>query len=148
MTNDLNYFNCPNSPHDQAPSWPFHYLSFTKVAKRFQLCKFSSKKLRIRPSSFLWHKVVYINSTGCYGRLQRFRKMLFVNRVFYECYSRATFSMNAIREPRFLWMLFASHVFYGFVRNSADSLMTVVFLSSAKGVAICDGVLSSSSTCL
>ena len=27
-------------------------LSFTKVAKRFQLCKFSSKKLRIRPSSF------------------------------------------------------------------------------------------------
>ena len=77
-------------------------LSFTKVAKRFHLCKFSSKKLRIRPSSFLWHKVVCINSTGCYGRLQRFRKMLFVNRVFYECYSRATFSMNAIREPRFL----------------------------------------------
>ena len=148
MTNDLNYFNCPNSPHDQAPSWPFHYLSFTKVAKRFQLCKFSSKKLRIRPSSFLWHKVVCINSTGGYGRLQRFRKMLFANRVFYECYSRAAFSMNAIREPRFLWMLFASRVFYGSVRNSGDSLMTVVFLSSAKGVAVCDGVLSSSSTCL
>ena len=148
MTNDLNYFNCPNSPHDQTPSWPFHYLSFTKVAKRFQLCKFSSKKLRIRPSSFLWHKVVCIYCTGCYGWLRRFRKMLFVNRVFYECYSRATFSMNAIREPRFLWMLFASHVFYGSVRNSGDSLMTVVFLSSAKGVAVCDGVLSSSSTCL
>ena len=113
-------------------------LSFTKVAKRFQLCKFSSKKLRIYPSSFLWHKVVCINSTGCYGRLQRFRKMLFASRVFYECYSRATFSMNAIREPRF----------YGSVRNSADSLMTVVFMSSAKGVAVCDGVLSSSSTCL
>ena len=79
-------------------------LSFTKVAKRFQLCKFSSKKLRIYPSSFLWHKVVCINSTGCYGRLQRFRKMLFVNRVFYECYSRVAFSMNAIREPRFLWI--------------------------------------------
>ena len=123
-------------------------LSFTKVAKRFQLCKFSSKKLRIRPSSFLWYKVVCINSTGCYGRLQRFRKMLFVNRVFYECYSRATFSMNAIRESRFLWMLFARHVFYGSVRNSGYSLMTVVFLSSAKGVAVCDGVLSSSSTCL
>ena len=148
MTNDLNYFNCPNSPHDQTPSWPFHYLSFTKVPKRFQLCKFSSKKLRIYPSSFLWHKVVCINSTGCYGRLQRFRKMLFANRVFYECYSWIAFSMNAIREPRFLWMLFASHVFYGSVRNSADSLMTVVFLSSAKGVAVCDGVLSSSSTCL
>ena len=154
MTNDLNDHNdhkccnCPNSPHDQAPSWPFHYLSFTKVAKRFQLCKFSSKKLRIYPSSFLWHKVVCINSTGCYGRLRRFRKMLFASRVFYECYSRATFSMNVIRESRFLWMLFASHVFYGFVRNSADSLMTVVFLSSAKGVAVCDGVLSSSSTCL
>ena len=123
-------------------------LSFTKVAKRFQLCKFSSKKLRIYPSSFLWHKVVCIYCTGCYGRLQRFRKMLFVNRVFYECYSRAAFSMNAIRESRFLWMLFASHVFYGSVRNSADLLMTVVFLSSAKGVAVCDGVLSSSSTCL
>ena len=151
MTNDLNDHkccNCPNSPHDQAPSWPFHYLSFTKVAKRFQLCKFSSKKLRIRPSSFLWYKVVCINSTGSYGRLQRFRKMLFANRVFYECYSRAAFSMNAIREPRFLWMLFASHVFYGSVRNSGYSLMTVVFLSSAKGVAVCDGVLSSSSTCL
>ena len=177
MTNDLNYFNCPYSPHDQTTSWPFHYLSFTKVAKRFQLCKFSSKKLRIRPSSFLWHKVVCINSTGGYGRLQRFRKMLFANRVFYECYSRAAFSMNAIREPRFLWMLFASRVFYecysramfsmnvirelrflwmlfasrvfyGSVRNSGDSLMTVVFMSSAKGVAICDGVLSSSSTCL
>ena len=154
MTNDLNDHNdhkccnCPNSPHDQTPSWPFHYLSFTKVAKRFQLCKFSSKKLRIYPSSFLWHKVVCIYCTGCYGRLQRFRKMLFANRVFYECYSRATFSMNAIREPRFLWMLFASHVFYGSVRNSADLLMTVVFLSSAKGVAVCDGVLSSSSTCL
>ena len=148
MTNDLNDFNCPNSPHDQAPSWPFHYLSFTKVAKRFQLCKFSSKKLRIYPSSFLWHKVVCIYCTGCYGRLQRFRKMLFVNRVFYECYSRAAFSMNAIREPRFLWMLFASRVFYGSVRNSGDSLITVVFMSSAKGVAVCDGVLSSSSTCL
>ena len=123
-------------------------LSFTKVAKRFQLCKFSSKKLRIYPSSFLWHKVVCIYCTGCYGRLQRFRKMLFVNRVFYECYSRAAFSMNAIRESRFLWMLFASRVFYGSVRNSGDSLMTVVFMSSAKGVAICDGVLSSSSTCL
>ena len=48
--------------------------------------------------------------------------------------------MNAIRESRFLWMLFASHVFYGSVRNSADLLMTVVFMSSAKGVAICDGV--------
>ena len=148
MTNDLNYFNCPYSPHDQTTSWPFHYLSFTKVAKRFQLCKFSSKKLRIYPSSFLWHKVVCINSTGCYGRLQRFRKMLFANRVFYECYSRAAFSMNAIRESRFLWMLFASHVFYGSVRNSGYLLMTVVFLSSAKGVAVCDGVLSSSSTCL
>ena len=123
-------------------------LSFTKVAKRFQLCKFSSKKLRIYPSSFQWHKVVCIYCTGYYGRLQRFRKMLFVNRVFYECYSRAAFSMNAIREPRFLWMLFASHVFYGSVRNSADLLMTVVFMSSAKGVAVCDGVLSSSSTCL
>ena len=123
-------------------------LSFTKVAKRFQLCKFSSKKLRIRPSSFLWHNVVCINSTGCYGRLRRFRKMLFVNRVFYGCYSRIAFSMNAIREPRFLWMLFASRVFYGSVRNRADLLMTVVFMSSAKGVAICDGVLSSSSTCL
>ena len=123
-------------------------LSFTKVAKRFQLCKFSSQKLRIYPSSFLWHKVVCIYCTGRYGRLQRFRKMLFVNRVFYECYSRAAFSMNAIREPRFLWMLFASHVFYESVRNSADSLMTVVFMSSAKGVAICDGVLSSSSTFL
>ena len=123
-------------------------LSFTKVAKRFQLCKFSSKKLRIYPSSFLWHKVVFIYCTGCYGRLRSFEKMLFVNRVFYECYSRAAFSMNAIREPRFLWMLFASRVFYGSVRNSADSLMTVVFLSSAKGVAVCDGVLSSSSTCL
>ena len=154
MTNDLNDHNdhkccnCPYSPHDQTPSWPFHYLSFTKVAKRFQLCKFLSKKLRIYPSSFLWHKVVCIYCTGRYGRLQRFRKMLFVNRVFYECYSRATFSMNAIRESRFLWMLFASHVFYGSVRNSGDSLMTVVFLSSAKGVAVCDGVLSSSSTCL
>ena len=148
MTNDLNYFNCPNSPHDQTPSWPFHYLSFTKVAKRFQLCKFLSKKLRIRPSSFLWHKVVCINSTGGYGRLQRFRKMLFANRVFYECYSWIAFYMNAIRESRFLWMLFASRVFYGSVRNSGDSLMTVVFLSSAKGVAVCDGVLSSSSTCL
>ena len=157
MTNDLNDLNdlndhkccnCPNSPHDQTPSWPFHYLSFTKVAKRFQLCKFLSKKLRIYPSSFLWHKVVCIYCTGRYGRLQRFRKMLFVNRVFYECYSRVAFSMNAIRESRFLWMLFASHVFYGSVRNSADLLMTVVFLSSAKGVAVCDGVLSSSSTCL
>ena len=151
MTNDLNDHkccNCPNSPHDQTTSWPFHYLSFTKVAKRFQLCKFSSKKLRIYPSSFLWHKVVCINSTGCYGRLQRFRKMLFANRVFYECYSRVAFYMNAIREPRFLWMLFASRVFYGSVRNRADSLMTVVFMSSAKGVAVCDGVLSSSSTCL
>ena len=77
-------------------------LSFTKVAKRFQLCKFSSKKLRIYPSSFLWHKVVCIYCTGRYGRLQRFRKMLFVNRVFYECYSRVAFSMNAIRESRFL----------------------------------------------
>ena len=148
MTNDLNYFNCPYSPHDQTTSWPFHYLSFTKVAKRFQLCKFLSKKLRIRPSSFLWHKVVCIYCTGCYGRLRRFGKMLFANRVFYEWYSRAAFSMNAIREPRFLWMLFASRVFYGSVRNSGDSLMTVVFLSSAKGVAVCDGVLSSSSTCL
>ena len=115
MTNDLNYFNCPNSPHDQTTSWPFHYLSFTKVAKRFQLCKFSSKKLRIYPSSFLWHKVVCIYCTGCYGLLQRFGKMLFANRVF-----------------------------YGSVRNSGDSLMTVVFMSSAKGVAVCDGVLSSS----
>ena len=148
MTNDLNYFNCPNSPHDQTPSWPFHYLSFTKVAKRFQLCKFLSKKLRIYPSSFLWHKVVCIYCTGCYGRLRSFGKMLFVNRVFYECYSWIAFSMNAIRESRFLWMLFASHVFYGSVRNSGDSLMTVVFMSSAKGVAVCDGVLSSSSTCL
>ena len=77
-------------------------LSFTKVAKRFQLCKFSSKKLRIRPSSFLWYKVVCINSTGGYGRLRRFRKMLFASRVFYECYSRVAFSMNAIRESRFL----------------------------------------------
>ena len=123
-------------------------LSFTKVAKRFQLCKFSSKKLRIYPSSFLWHKVVCIYCTGCYGRLRSFGKMLFASRVFYECYSRVAFSMNAIREPRFLWMLFASRVFYGSVRNRADSLMTVVFLSSAKGVAVCDGVLSSSSTCL
>ena len=122
-------------------------LSFTKVAKRFRLCKFSSKKLHIRPSSFLYHKVVCVNSTGCYGRLRRFRKMLFASRVFYEYYSRVAFSMNAIREPRFLWMLFASHVFYGSVRNSADLLMTVVFMSSAKGVAICDGGLSSSSTC-
>ena len=130
-------------PHDRSI-----ILSFTKVAKRFQLCKFSLKKLRIYPSSFLWHKVVCINSTGCYGRLRSFGKMLFVNRVFYECYSRAAFSMNAIREPCFLWMLFASHVFYGSVRNSADLLMTVVFMSSAKGVAVCDGVLSSSSTCL
>ena len=69
-------------------------LSFTKVAKRFQLCKFSSKKLRIYPSSFLWRKVVYIYCTGRYGRLQRFKK----------CYSRIAFSMNAIREPRFLWI--------------------------------------------
>lgn len=122
-------------------------LSFTKVAKRFRLRKFSSKKLRIRPSSFLYHKVVCINCTDSYGRLRRFRKMLFASCVFYECYTRATFSMNAIREPRFLWMLFASHVFYGSVRNSADLLMTVVFMSSAKGVAICDGGLSSSSTC-
>ena len=138
MTNDLNDHNdhkccnCPNSPHDQTPSWPFHYLSFTKVAKRFQLCKFSSKKLWIYPSSFLWHKVVCINSTGCYGRLQRFRKMLFANRVFYECYSRAAFSMNAIceprfsmnaiREPRFLWMLFASHVFYECYSRAAFSM--------------------------
>ena len=123
-------------------------LSFTKVAKRFQLCKFSSKKLRIYPSSFLWYKVVCIYCTGCYGRLRSFGKMLFVNHVFYECYSWIAFSMNAIREPRFLWMLFVSHVFYGSVRNSGDSLMTVVFMSSAKGVAVCDGVLSSSSTCL
>ena len=123
-------------------------LSFTKVAKRFQLCKFSSKKLRIYPSSFLWHKVVCIYCTGCYGRLRSFGKMLFVNRVFYECYLWIAFSMNAIRESRFLWMLFASRVFYGSVRNSGDSLMTVVFMSSAKGVAVCDGVLSSSSTCL
>ena len=140
-------------PHDRSI-----ILSFTKVAKRFQLCKFSSKKLRIYPSSFLWHKVVCIYCTGCYGRLRSFGKMLFVNRVFYECYSRVAFSMNAIRESRFLWMLFASRVFlwmlfasrvfYGSVRNSADLLMTVVFMSSAKGVAVCDGVLSSSSTCL
>ncbi len=79
-------------------------LSFTKVAKRFRLRKFSSKKLHIRPSSFLYHKAVCINCTGCYGRLRSFGKMLFASRVFYECYSRAEFSMNAVREPRFLWI--------------------------------------------
>ena len=144
MTNDHNDHNdhkccnCPNSPHDQTPSWPFHYLSFTKVAKRFQLCKFSSKKLRIYPSSFLCKRSYVSTAQGVTGGCKDLEK----------CYSWIAFSMNAICESRFLWMLFASHVFYGSVRNSGDSLMTVVFMSSAKGVAICDGVLSSSSTCL
>ena len=154
MTNDLNDHNdhkccnCPYSPHDQTTSWPFHYFIFYKGSKTFSAMQIFIEEIANLPFKFSVHKVVCINSTGCYGRLRRFRKMLFVNRVFYECYSRAAFSMNAIREPRFLWMLFASRVFYGSVRNSGDSLMTVVFLSSAKGVAVCDGVLSSSSTCL
>ena len=52
MTNDLNYFNCPYSPHDQTTSWPFHYLSFTKVAKRFQLCKFFIEEIANLPFKF------------------------------------------------------------------------------------------------
>ena len=117
MTNDLNDHNdhkccnCPNSPHDQTPSWPFHYLSFTKVAKRFQLCKFSSKKLRIYPSSFLWHKVVCIYCTGCYGQLQRFRKMLFANRVFYECYSRAAFFYECYSRAAFFYECYSRIAF-------------------------------------
>ena len=164
MTNDLNDHNdhkccnCPYSPHDQTTSWPFHYFIFYKGSKTFSTMQIFIEEIANLPFKFsvtqgcmyLLHRVLRAVAKLWKNAIResRFLWMLFVNRVFYECYSWIAFSMNAIRESRFLWMLFASHVFYGSVRNSGDSLMTVVFMSSAKGVAICDGVLSSSSTCL
>ena len=49
-------------------------LSFTKVAKRFQLCKFSSKKLRIYPSSFLCKRSYVSTAQGVTGGCEDLEK--------------------------------------------------------------------------
>ena len=52
MTNDLNYFNCPNSPHDQTPSWPFHYFIFYKGSKTFSATQIFIEEIANSPFKF------------------------------------------------------------------------------------------------
>ena len=52
MTNDLNYFNCPNSPHDQTPSWQFHYFIFYKGSKTFSTMQIFIEEIANLPFKF------------------------------------------------------------------------------------------------